>query len=80
MRSARVRSSGSSDETNSTASPFGRVHQSDYRSPFGVDINAAGGFVEQKHLGFGGEPFAEDHLLLVAAAEVTDELVGARVF
>ena len=36
---------------------------------FCADVHAAGGFVEDEDARFGGEPFAEDEFLLVAAGE-----------
>ena len=38
----------------------------------GTDIDAAGGFVQDHDARVHGEPFAEDDLLLVAAAEIKD--------
>ena len=33
------------------------------------DVDAPGGFVEEEDVGVGGEPFGDDHLLLIAAGE-----------
>lgn len=44
----------------------------------GADVDAAGGFVEQQHLGLQAEPAGEEYLLLVAAGEFADLLLGAR--
>ena len=43
----------------------------------GPDIDASGGLVEEQHLGFEGEPFSDDHLLLVATREKLDHLAIA---
>ena len=46
----------------------------------GADVDAAGGLVEDHHLGSHGEPFAEDDFLLVAAAEIESQRFGAGRF
>jgi uncharacterized protein (TIGR00730 family) len=38
----------------------------------GADVDAAGRFVHDQHLGMHGQPFADDDLLLVAAGQVAD--------
>src|SRR6266403_3968569 len=43
----------------------------------GAYVDAAGGLVEDEHLGVGGEPLADHHFLLVAAGQVADPLVEA---
>ncbi len=42
-----------------------------------ADVNAAGGAVKDVDLGLAGQPLADGHLLLVAAREVHDVLLGA---
>src|SRR5579871_5860875 len=43
----------------------------------GAHVDATRRFVENKHTGLAGQPFAEDHLLLVAAAEQANGLIQA---
>ena len=46
----------------------------------GAHVDAAGGLVQQQHLGVGEEPAAENDLLLVAAGEAADlGLLGGRL-
>ena len=44
----------------------------------GADVDAAGRLVEDEQLRLGGQPAGEQHLLLVAAAEGRDRLLGVR--
>ena len=45
----------------------------------GADVDAAGRLIEDQELRFGQQPAGEQHLLLVAAGEKLDRLLGARV-
>ena len=44
----------------------------------GADVDAAGGFVQEKHPGFGHQALADDHLLLVAAGQGGDRRFRRR--
>lgn len=44
----------------------------------GADVDAAGRLIEDQELRFGQQPAGEQHLLLVAAGEKLDRLLGAR--
>ena len=44
----------------------------------GADVDAAGRLVEDQQLGLGDQPAGQQHLLLVAAAEVAHELRRGR--
>ena len=40
----------------------------------GAHVHALGGVVQNQHLGVGGQPFGQHHLLLVAAGQAGDEV------
>lgn len=44
----------------------------------GADVDAAGRLIEDQELRFGQQPAGEQHLLLVAAGEKLDRLLGTR--
>ena len=44
---------------------------------FGADVDAARRLVHDEHARFGGKPFGEHHLLLVAAGQLPDDLLGS---
>ncbi len=43
----------------------------------GADVDAAGGLVHDQHPRLRGDPFGQDHLLLVSAGELPDRLLGS---
>ena len=78
MRSDSNRISGSSEETTTTARSIGgQLVDQRVDLVLGLDVDAARRFIQQQHLRSGRQPFAEDHLLLVAAAQVADRLTEA---
>ena len=73
------RTSSSSDEMNRQALPVlgeGQDESLDLR--LGPDVDAARRLVEDEDLGVRGQPAGQDDLLLVAAAQGLDRLVGRR--
>ena len=79
MRSETARISGSSDEMAITAMPRIRHLQKQVvHLDLGADVDAARRLVDDQDLGPERQPAGQHHLLLVAAGQIGDELVGVR--
>ena len=79
MRSQIARISGSSDEMTMTAMPdFAISIKQIVHLDLGADVDAARRLVDDQDFRPQREPAREHHLLLIAAGEVADGLIGAR--
>ena len=75
MRSASASTSGRSEETTSSATPRGGERaQQPVDLGAGADVDAARRLVDDQEPRLHRQPFREQHLLLVAAREVADDL------
>ena len=79
MRSQTARISGSSDEMTITAMPdFAISIKQIVHLDLGADVDAARRLVDDQDFRPQREPARQHHLLLVAAGEIADRLIGAR--
>ena len=66
---------GAGEENGHAA--FGQLLHQPIDLLLGAHVDAAGRLVEQEHARLQGQPLPQNHLLLVAARQVLDDLVGA---